>query len=77
VADDGEVTRPLNAPDPERTHEVKIPELAPPLRQLPPAPPADLAAHPGRPTGQNTAARGHTGDIGGDETQAISFDPET
>ncbi|MCY1142923.1 hypothetical protein OWR29_33435 [Actinoplanes sp. Pm04-4] len=73
---DGNGTQALNEADPERTHLVRVAELAAPLHVVAPEPPADMAVHPGRAAGQNTAALSHTGDIGGDETQVIRFDPE-
>ncbi|WP_250038459.1 hypothetical protein [Paractinoplanes maris] len=75
-AEDGEGTRSLEEADPERTHLIRVPELAAPMRLRPPEPAAELADHPGRAPGYNTAAMSHTGDIGGDETQVIGMDPD-
>ncbi|MCO8273001.1 hypothetical protein M1L60_20610, partial [Actinoplanes sp. TRM 88003] len=75
-AEDVETTRSLSAPDPDRTQAIVVRELAAPLDLLPPEPAVDLADHPGRAAGQNTATLSHTGDIGGDETQVIRLDPD-
>ncbi|WP_250001054.1 hypothetical protein [Actinoplanes sp. M2I2] len=72
----GAPARGLDEADPERTHLIRIAELAAPMRLLPPEPAEDLAHHPGRAPGHNTAALSHTGDIGGDETQVIELDPD-